>query len=181
MSQEGMIGEVKVFAGNFAPRTWAFCEGQLLAISQYTALFSILGTIYGGDGRTTFALPDLRGRSPISAGTGPGLSKYSEGQRIGVEQVDLSANQIPSHTHGASTTVNANNASGSSSTPGGGVWSGSAEGDNIYGSGSNTTMATDAVEVTVQNTGGGQAHENRPPLLAMRWIICIEGTFPSRN
>ena len=182
MSQEGFIGEVKVFAGNFAPRSWAFCEGQLLPIAQHSALFSILGTIYGGDGRTTFGLPDLRGRTPISAGNGPGLSSYREGQHVGAEFVTLSTAEIPSHNHSASAVVNANDSDGVATTPSGNAWSGSSEGDNIYNSSdSGTTMASDAVQVTVNPNGGSQSHENRPPRLAMRWIICLEGTFPSRD
>ncbi|PSN11862.1 phage tail protein, partial [filamentous cyanobacterium CCT1] len=92
------VGEIRMFAGNFAPRGWAFCNGQLIAISQNTALFSLLGTLYGGDGRTTFALPDLRGRTPIHAGQGAGLSDYPLGSRGGVEQVALTTEQLPAHS-----------------------------------------------------------------------------------
>ncbi len=177
MSQDGMLGEVKIFAGNFAPRGWAFCEGQLMAIEQNTALFSVLGTTYGGDGIRTFALPDLRGRSPIGSGQGPGLTGFRDGQVTGAEQVTLTTNQLPVHTHGATVKVNASNSVGSKMQPEGNVWSESEH----YDAQANTTMAANAVQVTVQNTGGGQAHENRPPSLAMRWIICINGTFPYRD
>ena len=105
-TQEGMIGEVRLFAGNFAPRTWAFCEGQLLAISSNTALFSILGTTYGGDGRTTFGLPDLRGRSAVGPGNGPGLRSYRLGQRGGEEYKTLNITNLPIHSHFITTTVN---------------------------------------------------------------------------
>ena len=101
---EGTIGGIRGFAGNFAPRAWAFCEGQLIAIAQNTALFSILGTTYGGDGRTTFGLPDLRGRIPISAGTGPGLSTHKLGSRSGIEDVTLNILNLPNHFHLATTT-----------------------------------------------------------------------------
>ena len=177
MSQEGMLGEVKVFAGNFAPKGWAFCAGQLLLIAQNSALFSVLGTTYGGDGRTTFALPDLRGRSPIGVGHGPGLNSYVGGQQLGTEQVTLNANQIPAHTHDAITMVNASNNDSVTREPQSGVWAAGAP----YDIQANTTMADNAVQVTVKSTGGSQAHENRPPSLAMHWIICIYGTFPIRD
>jgi microcystin-dependent protein len=96
---EPFVGEIRMFAGNFAPRGWSFCNGQLMAISQNSALFSLIGTIYGGDGRTTFALPDLRGRVPLHAGEAPGLSHYALGQRGGAEQVALSVEHLPNHNH----------------------------------------------------------------------------------
>lgn len=98
-AQQAMIGEIKFFGGNFAPRDWAFCDGQLLAISQNTALFSVLGTTYGGDGRSTFALPDMRGRSPVHAGRGPGLNPVALGQRGGRENITLALNELPQHAH----------------------------------------------------------------------------------
>jgi len=177
MSQDGMLGEVKIFAGNFPPRGWAFCEGQIMSIEQNNALFSILGTTYGGDGQKTFALPDLRGRSPIGAGQGPGLSSFSDGQVTGAEQVTLTTNQLPAHTHGATATVNASNDVGKEAKPRDNVWS---AGDH-YDDQVSITMAADTVQVNIQNTGGSQAHENRPPSLAMRWIICINGTYPYRD
>ncbi len=178
---EGMIGEIKMFAGNFSPRSWAFCEGQLLSINSNQALFSILGTTYGGDGRTTFGLPDLRGRSPIGPGTGPGLTSYSPGQRVGAESVILGEGQIPAHTHVATATVNADSNAGSSTSPDNAVWASHTEDINSFGTTQNTTMATGAVTVTNAPAGGGQAHENRPPQLVIHYIICLEGAFPSRN
>ncbi len=178
---ESMIGEIKIFAGNFSPRSWAFCEGQLLPISSNTALFSILGTAYGGDGITTFALPDLRGRSPIGPGAGPGLTNYSQGQKVGVEKVTLTENQMPSHTHAATATVNADSNAGSSTSPDNAVWANHAEDVNAFGATQNTTMAADAVAVANAPSGGGQAHENRPPQLAMHYIICLEGIYPARS
>ncbi len=175
-SQEGFLGEVRLFAGNFAPRTWAYCDGQLLSISQNTALFSILGTTYGGDGRTTFALPDLRGRVPVGPRNGPGLSSVRLGQKTGTESVTLTIAQIPSHNHtavaGATSPVGRG---GSSSTPTAKYW---ADGGN-YATTKNTQMATDAV--TVGDTGGSQSHENRQPSLGLNYIICTQGVFPSRN
>lgn len=174
--EANFIGEVQMFAGNFAPRNWAFCDGQLLSISQNQALFSILGTTYGGDGRTSFGLPDLRGRVVMHSGSGPGLSPYNLGQHGGVESVTLNQNQIPSHTHtdqvnGASPVGRGQN----SKTPEGTYW---AEGAS-YATSSNTTMAANAVQIA--NAGGGQSHENRAPYIAVNYIICLNGVFPSRN
>ncbi|WP_459211232.1 phage tail protein [Aquimarina rhabdastrellae] len=183
---EGMIGEVRLFAGNFAPRTWAFCEGQLLAISSNTALFSILGTIYGGDGRTSFALPDLRGRVPIGPGTGPGLSTYREGQRGGVETVTLNSLQIPSHTHAHTFNVNSGNATISTPVPGStiatpGVGSGRSFSPGLGFNASSPDTTLNNNSIVIGNTGGSQAHENRQPWLSLYYIICLQGIFPSRN
>ena len=175
-SQEPMLAEIKLFAGNFAPRGWAFCDGQLLPIAQNQALFSILGTIYGGDGRTTFALPDLRGRAPIGPRTGPGLTTYREGQRGGVEQVYLSILEMPNHSHTPIVNAAAPVGRGQGKTnPTGNYWAD----DSSYSATKNTQMAADAV--AVGNTGGSQSHENRQPYIALNYIIAIQGTFPSRN
>lgn len=179
--QEGFIGEIKMFGGNFAPRSWALCEGQLLAISQNQALFSILGTTYGGDGRTTFALPDLRGRTAIGPGNGPGLSSRQLGAKGGVERVTLSASQMPSHNHGASGTIKVSERVGGLDAPKNAVFS-KTDGAKTYGNlRTNTTMANDILDVKTQNTGGSQAHENMMPYTAVNYIICLQGTFPSRN
>jgi len=180
-ASEPFIAEIIMFGGNFAPRGWAFCEGQLLPINQYQALFSILGTTYGGDGRTTFGLPDLRGRVPMHPGTGPGLTTYRLGQKAGVEQVALTTNQIPSHTHTATAAVNATDNSGDAETPGGNVWAKKARDDDYSTAAPDVEMKAGAVEVTVANAGGGGAHENRQPYLAVNFIIATIGTFPSRN
>lgn len=201
------IGEITMFAGNFAPRQWAFCDGQLLAISTYQALFSIIGTTYGGDGRTTFALPDLRGRAPIHSGngsTGPGLSPRPLGQRSGQETVTLTTLEIPSHTHYsqvtqspggiASGTINAG-ANGNTNNPSGKFLAQSGNIGpnqiNVYGDDNNVPMASGSVSidmsnipaptVTNTNTGGGQPHNNMQPYLAVNFIIALEGTYPSRN
>ncbi len=169
---EPFIGQVILFAGNFAPRSWALCNGQLLPISQYSALFSILGTTYGGDGVTTFALPDLRGRAPVHAGHGPGLSNYSLGERTGTETVTLTEAQMPAHTHTMG--ANANGNPPTSSDPRNRTLGSS----NIYDDG--------LPEATLQSqplgtTGGGQAHSNVQPVLAVNFIIALEGLYPSRN
>lgn len=174
-SQEGFIGEVRMFAGNFPPRTWAFCEGQLLPISQNQALFSILGTMYGGDGRTTFGLPDLRGRIPMGMGSGPGLTpRNSQGQKLGSETNTLTTVNLPSHNH----TVNAVSTTGNSTAPGGHVLANTNNFDNEYSNASaNTTMNNSMIG----NTGGSQAVNNIQPSTTIRFIICLQGVFPSRN
>jgi len=189
---DSFIASMCVFAGNFAPRNYAFAQGQLLPISSNTALFSLVGTLYGGDGRTTFALPDTRGRALIGAGQGPGLSNYRVGQRGGLETVTLTAAQMPSHNHGATTTVSASatanaNSLGNSADPAGNVWAFKGR-TNIYSDQApNVTMSAAAISINatgdtaIGNTGGSQGHENRPPFLAMNWIIALQGTFPSRN
>jgi len=188
MPAEPFIGEIAMFAGNFAPRNWAFCDGQLLSIASNTALFSILGTTYGGDGRTTFGLPDLRGRVPVSPGQGPGLSNYTLGQKTGVEDVTLSAAQMPNHTHGASTivTANASPAEGDAASPGGKVWAKSGQGDPDYAgydAAIAAAMAAEAVSAstTIAAAGGGTSHTNVQPVLGIYYIIALFGIFPSRN
>ncbi len=180
------IGQISMFAGNFAPRGWAFCDGQLLAISQNSALFSILGTTYGGDGRTTFALPDLRGRVPMHKGHGPGLSNRPLGVKIGSETNSISILQMPSHTHNATTTgntqINVSTENGEESSPNGQYI---ASGNNIFvdsptpnaylaGVSSNTTT-------TIQNTGANQPINNIQPSIAINYIIALVGIYPSRQ
>ena len=174
---EPFIGQVMMFAGNFAPRGWAFCQGQILSIAQNTALFSILGTTYGGNGQTTFALPDLRGRVPIHSGQGPGLSSYALGQQAGAETVTLIQNQIPAHTHA----VNASSTAPSPAlaSPTGNVLAAAARGSPpIYSSvAPNTTMHANMVAPA----GGSQPHTNIQPYLCINFIIALEGIYPSRN
>jgi microcystin-dependent protein len=170
------IGEIALVAFNFAPVGWAMCNGQILQISQNTALFSLLGTTYGGDGIRTFALPNLQSRVPLHFGQGTGLSPYVLGQVDGVESVNLQTAQMPAHTH--SYTPQATTASGGALSPAGALWAQSANQDTIYQKGaSNTTMAAQ----TIGNTGGSQPHENRQPLLALNFVIALQGIFPSRN
>jgi len=174
--QDPWLGEIALVAFNFAPQGWAFCNGQLLSIAQNTALFSLLGTTYGGDGQTTFALPNLQSRVPIHFGQGTGLSPYLLGATGGVETVTLQTTQIPAHTH--SFTPQATTAGGSATSPAGAFWAESGSGDTIYQGGtSNTQMAPQ----TLGNTGGGQTHENRQPFLALNYVIALVGIFPSRS
>ena len=174
---EPMIGSMCVFAGNFAPRGWAIAEGQILAISQNEALFSILGTTYGGDGRTTFALPDTRGRAVIGVGHGPGLTDYLLGSKGGAETVTLNETQIPPITPTA--TAHAQSGAGNNTEPVGRTWAMLSR-QNIY-SDAPPNVAMQAGTVSVSSFGGGQAHENRPPYIAINWIIALQGIYPSRN
>lgn len=180
---EGTIGEVILFAGNFAPRGWALCNGQLLSVSQNQALFSILGTTYGGDGRTTFGLPDLRGRVAISQGTGPGLSTRKLGARAGTETVTLNHLEIPSHSHLAQATIKtpcfAGN--GNEDTPAGNFLANDSGRPKEFNATAGSYMAPFNNAVSIGNTGGSQAHNNMPPYLTMHYIICLIGNFPSRS
>jgi microcystin-dependent protein len=168
-----LLGQISMFAGNFAPRGWALCDGQLLAISSNTALFSLLGTTYGGDGRTTFALPDLRGRAPIHEGQGPGLSDKRLGQRGGAEQVILQVSNLPSHTH----SLNASTATGTSNVPTGNVHADTSVFDKEYATTANTAMSGTAIG----NTGGNIPVSIVQPYLTINYIIALQGVFPSRN
>lgn len=170
---EPFLGYIALVGFNFAPIGWAFCNGQLLPIAQNEALFSLLGTTYGGDGVTTFALPDLRGRVPIHNGQGPGLSPYVPGQLAGAEQVGLNVNQMASHPHLPQCTTDQGNSTG----PGGAVWAGTA-GDNLYAaSAPGIALAPQAIGPA----GGGQVHENRQPYLALNYIIALSGLFPTQG
>lgn len=170
---EPFIAEIRIFAGNFAPRGWAFCNGQLLPISQNTALFSLIGTTYGGDGRTTTALPNLQGRAPMHPGRGPGLTSRRLGERGGVETVTLSDAQMPQHAH--SMTVSGDPAETKAAA--GNALARTVNG-SIYHSSSNlVNLAPEAV----QATGGSQAHNNMQPFLAINFIIALIGLYPSRS
>ncbi|SNS85363.1 phage tail protein [Antarctobacter heliothermus] len=174
---EPYVAQITMFAGNFAPRGWAFCDGQLLAVSQNDALFSLLGTIYGGDGRTTFGLPDLRGRAAMHAGSGPGLSTYRIGQKGGQERVTLTTNQMPSHNHGV--TMRAESRGGNLTDPGGNML---AAGSSIFRTNTPADdVGMDAAMIRQNNVGGSQSHNNLPPFLAVNYIIALVGIYPSRN
>lgn len=169
------LAEIVMFGGNFAPRGWAYCDGQLLSINAYQALFSLLGTTYGGDGRTSFALPDLRGRTPLSQGRGPGLSDIKLGQRGGLETVTLNVTNLPSHTHSGS--INVSNVAADDDVPGTAASIGKSE--IFVESPANTSLAFGSVALS--NTGGQQPFNIRNPYLGINYIIALQGTFPSRN
>lgn len=177
------IGQIVMFGGNFAPRGWALCDGQLLAISGNSALFSLVGTIYGGDGRTTFGLPDLRGRVAMHAGNGPGLGNRPLGQKSGAETNTLNINNLPSHTHAVTNSTNCVVGPGNTNVASGNFWSkdfGSQSG--TYNSGpADGQMATDAVTTTVAPTGNNSAVNNMQPYQVVNYIIALTGTYPSRN
>jgi len=168
-----ILSEIRAFGCNFAPRGWAKCDGQLLPISQYTALFSLLGTTYGGDGRTTFGLPDLRGRVAMSMGNGPGLSDYYQGQRGGAEEVTLTSANLPSHGHqamlGATETFRVKVKEQKKDKP-----------DKGNKGGIEAVAAPSASGATALS-GDGQPHTNLPPYLVINYCMAVEGTYPSRN
>jgi microcystin-dependent protein len=170
------LAEIRMFAGNFAPNGWALCNGQLISISQNTALFALLGTTYGGDGRVTFGLPDLQGASPMQQGQGPGLSTRSLGETGGVSSVTLLTSEMPAHTH----QVNALDAGGDATTPNNALWA-SAQlgrlGTNAYSAASPSQMMN---PLTTAISGGSQPHNNMPPYLGVTFIIALQGIFPQR-
>lgn len=169
---EPFIAEIRIFAGNFAPRNWAFCDGQLLPIAQNTALFSLVGTTYGGDGRTSLGLPNLQGRAPMHPGNGPGLSPRRLGESGGNPTHSLTVAQMPSHNHSVKGTYTA------ASTSSGSGRLLAATSENAYGvRGSEATLAT----ASVGSAGDGQPHNNRQPLLVLNFIIALLGLYPSRS
>ena len=171
---EPFIGEIKLVPYNFAPRGWAFCDGTLISIAQNTALFALLGTMYGGNGQTTFALPDLKGRAALGVGQGPGLSPYDQGQEAGLETVTLSLAELPLHSHN----FNVSSTAGSVAPPTDNFPATAA--GNIgaaYADASNATMPNNAVG----NAGGSLPHENHQPYLTLNYIIALQGIFPTRN
>jgi len=176
---DAYIGEIRIFAGNFAPKGWALCNGQLLPIAQHTALYSILGVQYGGDGKTTFALPNLMGRAPMNQGSGQGLTPRTVGQQVGSQTVTLLTTEIPYHTH----IPQAIDATGNNSDPTGNYWSQaprpsvSAPQPRLYDPVPNVDMSPVALQVA----GGSQPHNNMQPFIAQNFIICLEGEFPSRG
>ncbi|ABM32501.1 tail fiber protein [Paracidovorax citrulli] len=176
MATEPYLGEISMFAGNFPPKGWAFCQGQILPIAQNSALFALLGTTYGGNGQTTFALPDLRGRVPLGQGQGPGLQPYSQGQVGGQETVTLQGNQMPMHTHTTSVSVSSN--AGNSAAPNGRYLAASDQRNDQYTDQSgNGSLAG----VTTGFAGNSLPHENMQPYLCINFIIALEGVYPSRN
>jgi microcystin-dependent protein len=179
---EPVIAEIRLFAGNFAPRSWAFCNGELLSISQYQALFSLLGTTYGGDGRTTFALPDLRGRVPLQQGNGPGLQPIRLGQQLGTNANVLSLSQMPSHKHGATARLRATDSKADTRDPSNAALS-KDRGTATYQTEApaNVNMKADSIQTSVGYVGASAPVPNQQPSLGMNYIICLQGLFPSRS
>lgn len=175
---EGTIGEIRLFAAPFAPKNWALCQGQLLSIQQNTALFSILGTTYGGDGQVTFALPDFRGRLAVGVGQGGGLSSYTLGEVAGSENVTLLGPQIPGHTHTFLGTMDTSG-SADNTSPGGNYLAPGPS--NIYGENGGAPGMATAVSGQAGQAGNSQPHNNVQPSLGMNVIICMYGLYPSRN
>ena len=171
---EPFLGQIQAFGFNFAPRFWAMCNGQLMSIAENTALFSLLGTIYGGDGRTTFQLPDLRGRSIVHPGSGPGLTPIQVGQKGGVEHITLSTANMPSHNH---TTVM--NVGGTAEEAGAGHFLGTS--GALFSEDAVSGSTLNAGAITSGMTGGGQSFNNRNPFLGVNVCIALQGIYPSRN
>ncbi len=190
---QAFLCTVMGWAPNFAPRDWTYCHGQLLAISSFTAIYSLVGTIYGGDGRTSFGIPELRGRALIGQGTAPGMQPYIIGQRGGIEFVTLSIPEMPAHNHtaalsGASISIGCSNQPGTETSPVGNFM---AVANKIsmtdvtpYSTVANTQMGVNSAvtgSVAIGITGNSSSHENRMPYQAMNWIFCTQGIYPSRN
>lgn len=191
---EGYIGEVRIFAGNFAPLAWQFCQGQSMSIAEYTPLYAIIGTMYGGDGQVTFNLPDLRGRQAVHSGSdsaGPGLQPVYIGEVGGYESITLTNAQMPAHSHAISATMTGsaellfdNNEAVAGATPQNNFYAIASE--NLYAAGGDTTLATPLTQTNVNSMSLGAAGGSQPlsmitPYLALNYIICLEGIFPSRN
>jgi microcystin-dependent protein len=170
------LAEIRMFGGNYAPTGWALCNGQLMSISQNTALFSLLGVTYGGDGRVTFGLPNLMGAAPMQAGEGPGLSSRFLGETGGEATVALLTSEMAAHTHQA----NAVDAGGDTTTPGGALWASAVlgrVGTNLYSSAAPNQLMN---PLSTGLTGSGQPHNNMPPYLCVTFIIALQGIFPQR-
>ena len=179
---DNFLGEIRVFPFNFAPKGWALCNGQLLPISQNTALFSLLGTTYGGDGKTTFALPNLQGAAPVSFGQGPGLTLRNLGEAGGSDNVTLTPAQLPAHVHNVAV-ASTNDGTTASATP---------NASTVFGVEQARSVSSGYVSVTSQDTvamnanavapaGSGQGHNNMPPFLVFSFCIALQGIFPSRS
>lgn len=182
---EGVIGEIRMFAGNFPPKTWAFCQNQTIAIASNTALFSILGTTYGGNGTTVFALPDFRGRVPIGAGQGPGLPQYQLGQLGGASSFTINSTNFPAHTHplSGSITMPGNATDGNADDPQGN-YPAKLTGTNMYATANNGSALGNmqlALTVAAAGTASPQPVVNVQPVMGMNYIICMFGVFPARN
>jgi microcystin-dependent protein len=168
------LGEIKIISWNFAPSGWAYCNGQLLPINQNQALFSIMGTTYGGNGTTTFALPDLRNRAPLHRGT-----QFVQGQQFGEDAHTLSINEIPAHNHLIQASAPANSGTNTNTVPGN-YLSNSAPAE-IYNTGANSPALVSLFPASISNYGGSQAHNNLQPFLVLNFVVALQGIFPSRN
>jgi len=181
-AQDQFIGEIRIFAGNFPPRGWAFCDGQLLPLSQNTALFSLLGTTYGGNGQTNFALPNLNGRTPIGFDQGPGLSLRDLGESGGSDNVTLTTAELPLHQHSmitsGSVTLPASSAAGNSDSP---ANTNAANVTNAYSASAGSNMKTTDYAVELSATGSSQPHNNLQPYVVVRYIIALQGIYPPRQ
>ena len=174
---EPFVAEIRIFAGNFAPRGWAFCNGQLLPISQNTALFSLIGTTYGGDGRSTTALPNLQGRAPMHPGRGPGLTLRRLGEQGGVDSVTLLEAQMPNHQHTQMAVPRSQFTVGNSLDPTGNILSSPGTGNQYI----DASSLVDMDQRGLANTGDSQSHNNLQPFLTMNFIIALVGLYPSRS
>jgi len=171
------VAEIRIFPFNFPPTGWAFCNGQLLPISQNTALFSLLGTTYGGDGKSNFALPNLQGSAPMHPGQGPGLSLHDLGETGGSPTVTLLESELPSHSH----TVGCNSGAGSQGSPAGGIWAASSGGRTPPPSYSDATPNVQMSSSALGVTGGNQPHNNMQPYLTLNFCIALQGVYPPRT
>ena len=167
------LAEIRIFPFNFPPKGWAFCDGQLLQIYQNTALFSLLGTTYGGDGKSTFALPNVQGSVAIAPGQGPGLSLIDLGESGGEDTVTLLTSEIPAHTHNAQ----CNSSTADSMSPGGEVWAPEVAGSSAYGNSGGGQMSPQALAPT----GASQPHNNLQPYLVLNYCIALQGVYPPRS
>lgn len=173
------IGEIRIFAGNFAPRGWAFCDGSTLSIAQHSALYAVLGTTYGGDGRTTLGLPNLQGRAPMHAGTGPGLTKRRLGEKGGAATEKFTDAQMPSHTHAEVAVPQNRRTSSGTTVPTNHALGLIDDSQDIYGNANNLVAMSSA---SITSTGGGsESRSNMQPFLTVNYIIALEGTFPQRG
>jgi microcystin-dependent protein len=174
---EPLIGEIRIVPYNFAPRNWAWCEGQLVSIGQWQALFAVIGTIYGGNGSSNFALPDLKGRVPLGYGQSPGTSYYPIAQQDGFESVSLATNQLPSHTH----EMYAFKGLGTSTTPDGNSTFGVYQNNRLYYRSPTPAVLTAMSDAALTTAGKSDPHENRQPYLVLNFCIALEGIFPARS
>ncbi|MGB3692261.1 MAG: tail fiber protein [Spirulinaceae cyanobacterium] len=177
---EPFLGEIKMIAFDFAPKGFAFCYGQVLSISQNQSLFNLIGDTYGGNGTSTFALPDLRGRVPINAGQGPGLSNRTLGQSGGSETVTLTESQLPAHNHDLNADLNATSSNANTCDPAGKLLAKSNRPTYLSGT-ANIKLDSDSISGSTSSVGGGQTHNNVQPFLSINFVIALTGIFPSEN